>query len=120
PAADGLRIVRALHRAMREGLVRACHDLSEGGLGVAAAEMARAGRLGLRLDLARVPRDDDVTRADTILFSESNGRFLAEVRPADAAAFETALGGCVCAEVGEVTGDGAVSFDGEQELLKAL
>ena len=36
----------AVHAAIRGGLVRACHDLSEGGLAVAAAEMAFAGGLG--------------------------------------------------------------------------
>jgi len=65
--------------------------------------MARAGRLGLQIDLSRVPRDADVTRPDTILFSESNGRFLVEVRPADAAPFEAALAGCPLAKVGKVT-----------------
>jgi phosphoribosylformylglycinamidine synthase len=116
PAEAGPRIVRALHRAMREGIVRACHDLSEGGLGVAAAEMARAGRLGVRLDLSRVPRDADVTRADTILFSESNGRFLVEVRPEEAAAFESALAGCPFARVGEVVGERIVSIEGVRPL----
>ncbi len=37
------------------GLVRACHDLSEGGLAVAAAEMAFAGGLGAKISLADVP-----------------------------------------------------------------
>ncbi|MBV9230509.1 MAG: phosphoribosylformylglycinamidine synthase subunit PurL, partial [Chloroflexi bacterium] len=36
--------MKALGEAIRKGLVRACHDLSEGGLGVAAAEMALAGQ----------------------------------------------------------------------------
>jgi len=40
---------RALHAAMQEGLVRACHDLSEGGLATAAAEMCIGGRLGLEV-----------------------------------------------------------------------
>src|SRR5262249_4065172 len=40
------RIFRALHEAIRQGKVRACHDLSEGGLAVAAAEMAFAGGVG--------------------------------------------------------------------------
>ena len=50
------KTMRALHRAIRAGLVRACHDCSEGGLAVAAAEMALAGRLGLDLRLAGLPR----------------------------------------------------------------
>ena len=39
-----------------QGLVRACHDLSEGGLGVALAEMAFAGGLGADVSLEKVPR----------------------------------------------------------------
>ncbi|MBZ0304193.1 MAG: phosphoribosylformylglycinamidine synthase subunit PurL, partial [Anaerolineae bacterium] len=39
-------LMRTLHRAIRAGLVQACHDLSEGGLAVALAEMSLAGRLG--------------------------------------------------------------------------
>jgi len=74
-------LYRALHRAMRAGLVCACHDLSEGGLAVAAAEMCIAGRLGLSLT---INTDDPVTT----LFSESNGRFLAEVIPENCMAFE--------------------------------
>ncbi len=42
----------AVHRAIHGGLVRACHDLSEGGLAVAAAEMAFAGGLGAQIDAA--------------------------------------------------------------------
>lgn len=78
-------VYRALHKAITRGLVRSAHDLSEGGLAVAAAEMCIGGRLGLALDLAV----DDPLRA---LFGESNGCLLAEVRPADAAAFEKLFG----------------------------
>jgi phosphoribosylformylglycinamidine (FGAM) synthase-like enzyme len=42
---------RALHRTIGDGLVRACHDLSEGGLAVALAEMCIAGRLGAAVAL---------------------------------------------------------------------
>ena len=45
----------ALHKALYSGLVRACHDLSEGGLAVAAAEMAFAGGLGAKISLDDVP-----------------------------------------------------------------
>ena len=43
----------AVHRAIDEGLVRACHDLSEGGLAVAIAEMAFAGGLGAAIELGQ-------------------------------------------------------------------
>ena len=55
---------------LSQGLVRSCHDCSEGGLGVAAAEMAFAGGLGMRLSLMNVPSDADVT-ADDVSLSRS-------------------------------------------------
>lgn len=90
---------RALHGAMRAGLVRACHDLSEGGLAVALAEMALAGRLGAQADLGVLGDLAD----DALLYSESNGRLLVEVAEADAGAFEVALAEAPLARIGEVT-----------------
>jgi phosphoribosylformylglycinamidine synthase II len=74
-------LYKCLHQAMLKGLVSSCHDLSEGGLAVAAAEMCLAGRLGISLTV----EDDDPALA---LFSESNSRLLVEVRPEDCLAFE--------------------------------
>jgi phosphoribosylformylglycinamidine synthase subunit PurSL len=72
---------RALHRTMRAGLVRACHDLSEGGLAIAAAEMCIGGRLGLDLRLGGIDSG--------ALFAETNGSLLVEVKPDDCAEFES-------------------------------
>jgi phosphoribosylformylglycinamidine synthase len=44
-----------LVKAIDLGYVRSCHDLSEGGLAVAAAEMGFAGNLGIDLWLKKVP-----------------------------------------------------------------
>ena len=96
--AQGLERYRALHQAMRQGLVRACHDLSEGGLAVAAAEMCIAGRLGLIA--AACTSGDSVVQ----LFSESNGRFLVEVAPQHAEAFRAVMDGCPLAELGQAGG----------------
>ena len=84
----------ALCRARAEGLVRSCHDLSEGGLAVAAGVLAFAGGFGLSLDLKAVAfgGDGDCPRDDVLLFSESTSRFLVEVRPGSAEAFESAMG----------------------------
>ena len=49
------RVFRAVHLAISHGLVRSCHDLSEGGLAVALAEMAMAGGLGAGRLAARRP-----------------------------------------------------------------
>ncbi len=93
----------ALHKAIDAGLVRACHDLSEGGLAVAVAEMAFAGGLGATVTLDRVPHDEDASETASLLFSESNTRFLVEVRPDRAKAFETAMAGIPHAQIGQVS-----------------
>ncbi|RPI50820.1 MAG: phosphoribosylformylglycinamidine synthase subunit PurL, partial [Chloroflexi bacterium] len=107
PVPGTIDTMRALHTAMRSGLVRACHDAAEGGLAVAVAEMALAGRLGAELSLVDLPRAPGVDRDDVALFSESCGRFLVEVAPDDAATFEQALAGRPCAPVGRVSAPGS-------------
>ncbi len=101
------RLLRALHAAIAAGLVASAHDLSEGGLAVAAAESAFAGDLGLALELARVPLeseslpagyDDDAVR----LFSESCTRLLVTVAREHVDAFERHLAGLPCAAIGTV------------------
>ncbi len=109
PAVDTQRAPRlfaAVHQAMQAGLVRACHDLSEGGLAVALAESAMAGRLGAEVALEAVPVEG-VLRDDELLFSESASRFLVEVASDHGEAFEVLFGGLPMGRIGQVT-------DGEQ------
>src|SRR5579883_45389 len=82
------RLFRKLHEATQSGLVRSCHDLSEGGLPVAVAEMAFAGGIGA--DVTRL--GDAALPDDVLLFSESTTRFVVEVRPDKATAFQACLG----------------------------
>lgn len=103
PVADALDRMRALHAAIRAGLVQACHDCSEGGLGVALAEMCIAGRLGAQITTGDQPGHLDRSRDDVTLFCESLCRFVVEVRPADALAFEELLGSVPHACIGSVT-----------------
>ncbi len=111
-APEGPTTMRALHRAIRTGLVRACHDCSEGGLAVALAEMCIAGRLGAEIDLGAVPRSEDVVASETILFSESNARFVVEVRPEDAAALEASLSGSPLGSIGTVRSEQRLMISG--------
>jgi len=92
-----------LSGAAEKDLVRACHDLSEGGLGVAVAEMAFAGGLGARVRLDSVPLGELIDRDDFILFSESNTRFLVEVAPQNKAEFEEIMDGISLAAIGQIT-----------------
>ena len=91
-------------KAMGKGIIKSCHDLSEGGLAVAAAEMAFAGGYGLELDLKAVP-NKSVARNDFLLFSESNSRFLVEVAEQDRFAFENTMKNKACVPIGKVTKD---------------
>jgi phosphoribosylformylglycinamidine synthase len=94
PVDGALGRLRVLHGAIRAGLVRAVHDCSEGGLGVALAEMCLAGQIGAEIEMRTVPVDPYYAYAadEAVLFSESLTRFVVEVRPEDAAAFSAALG----------------------------
>jgi phosphoribosylformylglycinamidine synthase len=83
------RTLEAVERAIAARTVRAAHDLSDGGLAVAAAEMAFAGGHGMDLDLSAAPAS--VRRLDRLLFSESTTRLLLEVAPERAGAFERTL-----------------------------
>ncbi|MBI3615795.1 MAG: phosphoribosylformylglycinamidine synthase subunit PurL [Candidatus Omnitrophica bacterium] len=94
-------LMSAVSRAIGQGLAVSAHDCSEGGLAVAAAEMAFAGGLGLTLELEKVPRPTTLTREDFILFSESPTRFLLEVPEEKSADFERALAGFPLGKIGQ-------------------
>ncbi|MBC7130648.1 hypothetical protein H5T51_05455 [Candidatus Bathyarchaeota archaeon] len=100
--AQARRTFRRIIRSIDLGLINACHDLSEGGLAVAAAEMAFSGGYGVEIDLRLVPTDN-MHRNDFILFSESNSRFLVEVPEKCSADFEETMKGTVYAKIGRVT-----------------
>jgi len=115
----GRTLMNALSSAMQKGLVKSCHDLSEGGIGVAAAEMAFAGGLGIALNLKNVPLGEPIDRDDYVLFSESNSRFLVEVAPADKQAFESAMSGTDFAEIGRVMKDKKLEVTGRKGIILA-
>ena len=96
------RTMDLLANATGKGLVRSCHDCSEGGLAVTAAEMSFAGGYGMALDLSQVPVEEEVIRDDTILFSESNTRFVVEVEQQQQNEFEAAIEGISYGCIGEV------------------
>ena len=101
-AEKALTLYAALEDAIKKGLLRSCHDCSDGGLGVALAETSFAGGLGMEVDLAKVPYQGQ-KRDDYLLFSESQSRFVVTVSPAQKAEFENCLKGNVFASIGKVT-----------------
>ena len=120
-----LRVMGALEHAIAAGAVRSCHDLSEGGLAVAAAEMAFAGGLGVDVNVAALPTGaagaSPVGGASVTvggasgavgdvaaLFNESAGRFLVEVAADRYDAFMRLVKDCPFGELGRVTDTGRI------------
>ena len=111
PRPDPLAPVRYrnLHQAIHAGLVRSCHDVSEGGLAVALAEMCIGGRLGA--DVTALPHADIATA----LFSESASRLVVEVAPADVDQFREVMAEPVL-HLGHITADGNLSIAGVEAI----
>jgi phosphoribosylformylglycinamidine synthase len=91
------RVFARLHQAVQRGLVRACHDLSEGGLAVALAEMAFAGGFGADVT---GPETTGASADDVLLFSESPTRFVLEVTPGNVAAVRECFDGVPLIDLG--------------------
>ncbi|MFA5451752.1 MAG: phosphoribosylformylglycinamidine synthase subunit PurL [Dehalococcoidales bacterium] len=105
PRIDVLKSVEIMHRlstATNRGMVVSCHDLSDGGLGAALAEMAFSGDLGASIELAKLPMTEKIDSDDIILFSQSNSRFLCEVEPQNSTEFEKLLYGTAVSCIGNV------------------
>jgi len=98
----GLAIFKAVHVAISRGYVRSCHDLSDGGLAAALAEMALAGELGADVSLRDVPCDPDAAADATLLFAESPSRFVIEVPVEHVADLMTVFGVLPIGRLGEV------------------
>ena len=112
PPESALEMYRAMFQAISAGLVRSCQDCSEGGVAVAAADMVIGGRIGMDLDLAALPHPEGFEDSTKLLFSESLGRFLVEITPENAAAFEEKLAGFPIARVGVVNETGRLVIQG--------
>jgi len=97
-----LKLYRALQNAITNGLVASVHGIYQGGLGVHLAMVAMGGNLGMGISLNPVPVNN-IERDDTILFSESAGRFIVTVDPAGRKAFEKNFSGLACSCIGQVT-----------------
>jgi phosphoribosylformylglycinamidine synthase len=100
-------VFTAVHEAIRRLLLRSCHDLSEGGLAVAAAEMAFAGGFGMELAVSSSELSDAAA-----LFAESNTRFLIEVRPDRCGEVESVFAGLPLSRLGTVVREGRLVIRG--------
>ncbi|MGB3341792.1 MAG: phosphoribosylformylglycinamidine synthase subunit PurL [bacterium] len=95
------QIMKQVRAAISQGIVKSCHDLSEGGLGLAISEMAFSGNIGVRIDMKDLIYVGEDKRFDFFLFSESNTRFLLEVEKKHINKIEEIFRGLPFARLGE-------------------
>jgi phosphoribosylformylglycinamidine synthase len=100
----------SMFQAIQKGYITSCHDLSDGGLGVAAAEMAIGGRIGAQIDLDRIPSQGTSLSPVELLYSESASRFLVTVRPEHRTRFERCFAGQPLAWIGQTVPGRELSF----------
>jgi len=109
---ESKKIFSALNKAAEKGLVKAMHDCSDGGLGVALAEMVFSGGLGAEIFLSGAPYESLNRRNDFLLFSESNSRFVVEVDKKNKEEFEKILKGIDFGLAGCLTGGNSFKIHG--------
>jgi len=103
-------VLDAVHAAVRDGSALACHDVSDGGLFTALAEMAFGGGLGAEVDVAPLG-----VRPDAALFAETAGVFVVEV--ADAGAAEAAFAGVPYVLIGTTRAETVLCVKDRGEIL---
>ncbi len=101
------QLVQSLAKA---GLLRAVHDIADGGLALAAAEMAIAGDIGLALE-------EEATLS--ALFGEDQGRYLISVAQDDVEAVQdrAAAEGVDCRAIGRFGGQSFVFAQNASERI---
>jgi phosphoribosylformylglycinamidine synthase len=114
---ESKEIMKRIYKAINSGLVESCHDCCEGGIAVAVSEMAFAGDKGAIIDIDSIKNKDKLTVVET-LFSESNGRFIVEVRPENESKFIDIFKDCVFCKVGCVSEDKNVIFESVKNKIK--
>ena len=103
----------ALHDCVEKEIIASMHGCYKGGLAVALAQTAFAGKFGMNIDLRKLPVEG-IVRDDTALFSESASRLVVTIDPNNKEEFEKTLNeyninyGCV----GEITNQKEFSITG--------
>jgi phosphoribosylformylglycinamidine synthase II len=113
----GKKIMNAISQATKQKIVRSCHDCSEGGFAVAAAEMAFAGGCGMMLNLSALAIDGSIHRDDILLFSESNTRFIIEIQPEHQEQFEMLVKDIPYGMIGRVIPEPFLKINGLNKKL---
>ena len=114
------QVYQGFHQAVLATLVQSAHDLSEGGLAVAAAEMCIGGRLGLELDLKAITKSTDTNASLRALFGESTGCLMVEVKLENSKDFEACFSGLPITRIGFVSGESDLAIHLEKKPLLSI
>jgi phosphoribosylformylglycinamidine synthase II len=109
--------INGILSSISKGYIASCHDISEGGLAVCLAEMAIGGDIGALVDVSKVGKN---LRTDYKIFSESNTRWIVEVKKDKQKEFEKVLKNkkvfFVC--IGKVNGKKLVLKDNKKIVIE--
>jgi phosphoribosylformylglycinamidine synthase len=112
-------LMKKIYQAINKGFIEACHDCSEGGIAVAISEMAFACGKGVNINIDAVKVEGKTSLSiPEILFSESNGRFIVEIKPENERAFIEILSLCAFSEVGYVSDQAKIVFESKKHKIK--
>ncbi|MDR1721323.1 MAG: phosphoribosylformylglycinamidine synthase subunit PurL [Endomicrobium sp.] len=124
---ESKNVMEKIYQAVSENLIESCHDCSEGGIAVAVSEMAFSAGKGVKIDIDAVKTSyvlkgkeeirEEMTPAE-ILFSESNGRFVVEVKSDNEEKFGKIFKGTAFSEIGCVSNDKEVIFESKKNKVK--
>jgi phosphoribosylformylglycinamidine synthase len=96
-------VAAALHQAAEEEVLASSKYVFDGGIGVAVSKAAMAGELGCQINLGSVVTDDRTMSDESIMYSESRGRWVLSVAPEHKQRFEELMANVPCSLVGKVT-----------------
>lgn len=103
-ATSAITMYRAINRITDQDFTLACHDLSQGGLAVTLSEMTFGRGRGFEVTLPQVDtKQQGKASAILQLFSESNSRFVLEIKAGEEDKFEKMIKGFSVVKLGRVT-----------------
>jgi phosphoribosylformylglycinamidine synthase subunit PurSL len=98
---ENMKIYQTLSKCIKAGYIVSAIGCNIGGLAVALVKSAVAGQLGLNINLQKLP--GKISRDDTALFSESQGRIVVSINPDHQIKFEKLMHSIPYKYIGKVT-----------------
>jgi phosphoribosylformylglycinamidine synthase subunit PurL len=116
------KLLEACLEVIQTGAVVGMQDMGAAGIICSTSEMSAKGKVGMRIDLDKVPTRQKSMKAWELLLSESQERMLMVVEKGKEAAVIKVFEkwDLPCSEIGEVTGDGMLRFYMHGELEAEL